>query len=368
MKQKCKITEKGKQLLTVLGRHPHISMKELLNRTQYKQMSTVVRKVNQFRACNILSGPLYFVDYGKLCRNPLHRLYTIVELTRDYETVISYLALIEPLIWVYPVLSSHKKLLNVGFLSSDDREVADLLTLLKDNNIITDYIFRVRDHERVIENPNFFGDPDPSLDTLLDPCEIPPTSFGEYETVWNECDIRTLAYLQGGYKNMKLTEIVKKERELHKRRWKYEQVRYSYEKMVKNGLIEKKYYIAPFPLDLCADFYLFFRTEDTALTRRMLCNFGRGGRILKEYSLYDEWGAIGCLCHPLFVTRLMRLLDQIDEIKERELYHVRSFPPGMCYVGHYAEFNYYNVETQRLEYPYTMYREKIKEKLEREEL
>jgi len=368
MTQQYQLTDNEKQLLTVLGRHPDMSMNELLNNTPYKQVSTVVKKVNQFKERTIISGPVYSVDYGKLCVNTLHRLYCIVELKRDYETVISYLKLIEPLIWVYPVLSSRKELVNVGLLSSDDAEVSALLQLLKDNNIITDYIVRARRDKRIIENPNFFGDPVPSLDNLLSPCELPTTSFGEYDTEWNECDIRTLAYLYGGYEGIKLTKIQKKERILHDRIWKYQQVRYSYEKMVKNKLIEKEYYIAPFPLDRCADFYLFLKTEDMHLTRRILCNFARGGRVLKEYMLYDNWGTVGCVCHPLFVADLMHELDQVDEITERELYRVRSFPPGIFYAGEHTEFNYYNVETQRLEYPYSRYRGKIKEKLEREGL
>ena len=70
-----------------------------------------------------------------------------VELGQNYETVIEYLKLIEPLVWTYPVLSSHKELLGVGFLSSNDEKVKSLLQVLKNNSIITDYIVRVRRHQ-----------------------------------------------------------------------------------------------------------------------------------------------------------------------------------------------------------------------------
>jgi len=47
----------------------------------------------------------------------------------------------------------------------------------------------------------------------------------------------------------------------------------------------------------------------------------------------------------------MHRLDHIEEITKKELYHLRSFPPGMCHVGGHAEFKYYDVEKQTLEYP-----------------
>jgi len=366
MVQGYQLNEREKELLTVLGRNPEISLKELANRTDYRRVSSVARKIGQFRERDLLWGPVYQFDYGKLCRNPPHRLFCIVELDKSYETVTEYLKLIEPLVWVYPVLSSRKELLSAGFLSSHDAEVKALLQLLKDSNIITNYITRFRRHRDFRETPNFFGDPVPSLDNLLDPCEIPDISFGHHDTEWNECDIATLSYLQGGYESIKLIEILKKERKLHNREWNYSQIKYSFEKMYKNKLIWKIYYIHPFPLDQCADFFLFMITEDMELTQTILHNFARGGRLFREYSLYDDWGLMGCVCHPTFVVGLMHKLDQIDEIKEKELYHLRSFPPGISYVGEHSELIYYDVETQTLKYPYHVFREKIKEKLENE--
>jgi len=366
MGQQYHLNDKEKELLTVLGKNPELPLKELVNHTRYKRVSSVVRKIGQFREWNILWGPVYRFDYGKLCRNPPHRLFCILEFGKSYETVIEYLRLIESLVSVYPVLSSHKELLIAGFLSSNDAEVKVLLQLLKDSNIIADYIVRVYRHYPTIENPNFFGDPVPSLDNLLNPCDVPDILSGQYDTAWSECDIRTLSHLQGGYESIKLIEILKKERKLHNREWTYEQIKYSYEKMRRNKLIRKIHFIFPFSLDQCSDFFLFMKTKDVELTRRILYNFARGERIYREYTLCDDWGLMGCICHPAFVVGLMHRLDHIEEITKKELYHLRSFPPGMCYVGEHAEFKYYDVEKQTLEYPCHVFREKIKEKLESE--
>lgn len=102
-----------------------------------------MRKVNQLREQHILYGPFYDISYSSLCKNPFHKLVCILETDQTYETVISYVSLIGSLKWIYPVLSPHKRVLSVAFFSSHDAATKDMLQLLKDNNIITDYIVRV---------------------------------------------------------------------------------------------------------------------------------------------------------------------------------------------------------------------------------
>lgn len=365
MEQKCRLSENEKNLLTALGNHPDISTKELFNHTTYKWSGTVTRKIEQFKRQKILLGPVYYVDLGKLSKNTLCKLFCIIETNQNYETAIKYLRLIEPLIWVYPVLSSHKELLAASFLSSDNEKVKNLLQLLKDSAIITDYVVRTCFHPLLLENPDFFGDPVPSLDNLLDPCDLPDASFGCHDTDWTECDIRTLSYLHGGFKSIKLIDILRKERRSN-RIWTYEQIKYSFNKMVKNKLIWKIYYIHPYPLEQCADFYLFIKTDERDVTKQIVCNFAKGERIHREYTLYEDWGLIGCVCHPAFLLDLMHKLDNIKEIKTKEVYHIRSFSSGVLYEGGHAEFNYFDVETQTLEYPYRVFEENIKENLEKE--
>lgn len=111
-------------------------------------------------------------------------------------------------------------------------------------------------------------------------------------------------------------------------------------------------------------FHLFLKFDDSGLTQRALYNFARGGRIYKKCVLLNDWGMIACTSHPLFLTDLMHKLDSIDEIKEREVYPIRSFPPRKYYFRHFPELIYYDFETQTLEYPYRVYEEKIKERLE----
>jgi len=357
------MSENEKKLLNAIGTFPEISVKELFTYTSYKWTGTVLRKLNQFKKQYLTWGPIYDIDYGKLCRNPLCLLYCVLELAQDYELAISFLRLIEPLRWVFPVLSPHKELLNVGFLSSHTTKMKGLLKLLKDSGIITDYIVRVSHCRVMMENPNFFGDFNPPLNHLLDPCELPHMSLGCHDTDWNECDLRILPYLQTGFKGAKLIEILREERKLN-RTWTYEQVKYSREKMIRNGLIEKKYSVFPFPPHQCASFILFLETEDTALTHTILHNFAKGGQVHKKYTLCEDWGLIACVSHPQFLTELMYNLDKVDEITKKELYQLRSFPPGKYYFDQPIELRYYNFDKQTLEYPYHLYREKIKENLE----
>ena len=360
---KVHLTESEKNLLTTIGKSPETTIKELVESTHYKRSSSVVKKITQFKRQNMVRGPFYDVDLGKLCKNPLSILICVVEYSQPYETVLSYFRLIESLKYVYPVLSPHKELLNVLFISTDNAATQSLLQLLKNNNIITDYIIRTYSQKRVIENPNFFGDYNPSLDNVLKPCDLPDLSFGSHETPWNTCDISILPYLQTGYKDSKLIEIMKAERKLN-RIWKYDQIKYSHKKMLENGLIQKRYGIYPFPYNQCVDFEIYLKTKDINLTQTIQSNFAKGSRLLKEYSLCEDWGRMGIVSHPRFLTGLMQNLDSIDEITKKELYQLRSIPDEKRIFDQPLVFTSFDFDTQTLEYPYQVYRQRIKEKLE----
>ena len=136
--------------------------------------------------------------------------------------------------------------------------------------------------------------------------------------------------------------------------------------MIEKGLTEKKYSISPFPRSKCAHFVLFVRTEDTAITQRVLHNFAQQERIFKEYTLCEDWGMLTCQSHPIFLTDLMQKLDSIEEITEKELYQLRSYP-GKYFFKQSFEDKYYDFGEQTLKYPYDTYKEKIKEKIANEQ-
>lgn len=356
-----RIAESEKELITVLGKMPKTSPKELFNYTKYKWMSTIVRKIDKLKEKDIIWGPYYDIDYGKLCRNSLHVLVCILEFDQSYEIVISCLDIIGPK-WIYPVLSSNRKLLHVGFISSNDKELLHVLNILKMNDVITDYTVRTCTCKWITVNPNFFGDSNPSLDNLLSSCDTPNMAYGQHTTDWTECDISVLPYLQVGYKGTKLIEILKAEKKIYSREWKYHQIKYSRKKMIRKKLIEKKYSISPFPRDKCAHFILFLKTESIEMTRRILHNFAFQERVFKEYTMCKDWGMLSCQSNPLFLTNLMEKLDQIKEIKNKELYQLRSYP-GKYFFKQSFENKFFNFEEQTLEYPYNIYKEKIKEKI-----
>ena len=361
MEETEQLTDREKELLHVIGKYPDITLKELLPLTSYKWVSTVARKLERLRELGALSRLLYDINFSKLCRNPLYKVVCILETCQSYETVISYLKLIGSLLWIFPVLSSHKNVLQAGFLSSDNQEMTALLQLLKDNDIISDYIVRASLHKRIVENPNLFGDLNPSLKGLLNPCELPDISPDHHDTVWDECDIRILPYLQKGGK---LIEILKEEKKIN-RPWTYEQLRYSREKISKNGLTIKRYVFPPFSCEKCTEFHLFLKVRDTTVLQTILHNFARRERVYKEYSLYGDWGILVCRSHPLFLTGLLYKLDRIDEIREKEMYQTRSISDNY-HIYQRIELKDYDFDKQTLEYPYHLYREKIKETLEKE--
>ncbi len=367
-----RITQSEKELLHALGSHPEASMKELLTYTNYKWERTVKRKIKQLKEQPILYGPFYNMNYNKLCKNPLHRLYCILELNleQSYEAVISYLKLVEPIVTIFPILSSHKKLLTGILYSSDNAATVNIFRTLKKNGIITDYIIRAYRTKTFVENPNLFEDFNPSLDNLLDPCDTPDMSLDHYDTAWNECDMSILPYMRGC---PKLVDILREEKKLQ-RNWTYEQIKYSREKMITQGLIKKGFVFDPFPPGQCVEFRLIFKAKDETLIPRILHNFARGRRLLKIYAILEELGgkncrlgAINCTSHPLFLKDVSHNLDHTDQIREKEIYTMRSFPPEETFsYSHPFESKYFDVENQKLEYPYRVYEEKIKEKIDLE--
>ncbi|MBU7017728.1 MAG: hypothetical protein HXS44_09475 [Theionarchaea archaeon] len=359
------ITDSEKELLHVLGKFPEISLKELVNYTKYKRCSSIIKKLTKLKENHIIFGPLYHIDFGKLSKNSLCRLHCVVETDLEFKPVIKYLQIIEPLILIYPVLSPYRKVLNVEFLSSNNSKMVEIFQLLKVSNIISDFIIRKSQYKRIIENPNLYGEFNPSLDHVLAPCEFPDMSCGCHDTIWNTCDIAILPYLMRGYKETKLIEIARAEKKVN-RIWKYDQIKYSRKKMVECGLIKKEYTVNPFSPVECVHFFLFLKCDDILMTERILYNFARDERVYKEYTLFNEWGLITCFSHPRFLSDLMNKLDSIDVITEKELYQLRALPPRKYWILRLPELRYYDVDTQRLEYPYAVYREKIKEKLENE--
>lgn len=358
------LTDNEKELLTVLGRYPDISIKDISTHISYKWTSTIVKKIEHFKQQSMVWGPVYDVNYDKLCKNPLHKIFCILELNQHYRHVLPYLLLIKPCSWIFPVLSPHKEFLNIGFYSSNDKETTALLQLLKDNNIIADYLTRVYDTKRVIENPDFFGDSTPLLDHLLDPGPLPDIQLQHHDTPWNACDIAILPYLSKGYKGAKLIEILKKERKME-RSWTYNQINYSREKMINNNLIERKYFVLPHHPQHCTYFFLFLKGRTMDMTLRMLHNFVKKERVYKEYVLCKEWGLLFCVSHSSFLTELMYKLDRIKEVTGKELYLLRSIWKSSP-VSLPPTLKHFDVETQTLHYPYGDYREKIEEKLERD--
>jgi hypothetical protein len=163
---------------------------------------------------------------------------------------------------------------------------------------------------------------------------------------------------------LKLIEILKEERKLNNK-WTYDQIKYSHKKMLSRGLIMNRCNIYPFSYDQCVDFNLFLRCEDVELTQTIIYNLARNGRILRDFMLCQDWGFVGFVSHPLFLTGLLHNLNQIDGITEKELYQISSIPDRKSFFTQPLELKYFDSEKQTLQYPYEVYKEKIKEKLDK---
>jgi hypothetical protein len=72
-----------------------------------------------------------------------------------------------------------------------------------------------------------------------------------------------------------------------------------------------------------------------------------------------------CFSHHRFLSDLMNKLDVIHTITEKEVYQLRSLPPHKYWMQRLPGLQHFDVDTQTLKYPYNLYKEKIKEKVEK---
>lgn len=67
------------------------------------------------------------------------------------------------------------------------------------------------------------------------------------------------------------------------------------------------------------------------------------------------------------MTDFIHKLDPIDGIKEKWIYQIRSISSKDYMFFQPPDLKYFDFDTQTIEYPYKVYKEKIKKKLESEQ-
>jgi len=199
------------------------------------------------------------------------------------------------------------------------------------------------------------------------------------------CDLRKIVRKENEYRKDQRTALKKmlraeKQEEMRGKlrtelkEWKGDlplrEFREAYQLLVSHAVLEKVYYVNPFPRSMCRAFILLLKCKSIEATNRIIFNFGKNVRIFtRSYMLQSVetgtwYGAIYAAGDPFLEGKLMNSLDRCPEIEDRKLFPVRSYPASHWAAQGIPIEGYYDPETQTLGYPYDLFYERVKQKVE----
>ncbi|MGC1122098.1 MAG: hypothetical protein WBA22_13490 [Candidatus Methanofastidiosia archaeon] len=404
------LSRREKLLLQLMGREPNLTNQELSSIIGFKYTEYVTTIQRKLERREYLGGPYMYPDFGKIFKNKVSRVFAFVMFDSPYEYIISMLREINCWTYFFPLEEGIFKKYMVGFMNTDLTKLKRILDLLKDSQIIKYYHLFELDGNWKLINPTFLvndreASPEPDFGHLLEDVPIPDLSWGSFSGIalnkvaqilimrlWNghgACDLRRIVRIEKKFKKIRraeLKELLRKEHlELKREELKAElrelrtvdlslrEFREAYQLLMDRDILEKVYYIWPFPNPKCSRFMLFLRCDSVEATKRIIFNFGRDTRIFTRVCMVqsvergEPYGVIYAVGDPFLGGKLMTELDQYDELVDRKLFPMRSYPPGR-WKSQSILMEYYDEERQTLEFPYGIFYEKVRQRLEEDVL
>jgi hypothetical protein len=400
------LSKKEKLLLQLMGRQPYSTNEELSKIIGFKYAEYVSTLQKKLQKKEYFAGPLMFPDFGKIFKNKVTRIHAFIMFDKPYDYVRSLLQEIDCWISFYPLEEGIFCKYLVGFINSDTQKLRKIFEYLRDEEAIQYYhLFEQKCNWEVI-NPTFIIDDsdtpsEPNFDHLLDETSIPDMEYGSFidislnkvaqmliEHLWigqGGCDLKKIVRLRKKYmaeKRNTLKEMLRTEKgkeakkmlrtELRKLKGDLllNEFREAYHLLVDHDVLQKIYYIYPFPHSKCANFWLMIKCKSLEATKHALFNYGKNVRIFTRVTIVQsvetgEWyGTIMAVGNPFLGQKLMTALDRYPEIEDRKLFPVRSYPASYWAGQAITIDGYYSPETQTLDYPYDLFYERVKQKRE----
>jgi hypothetical protein len=404
------LSRREKLLLQLMGREPNLTNQELSGIIGFKYTEYVTTLQRKLERREYLGGPYMYPDFGKIFKNKVSRVFAFVMFDAPYEYIISMLQEINCWTYFFPLEEGVFKKYMVGFMNTDLSRLKRILDLLKDSQIIKYYHLFELDGNWKLINPTFLADereasPEPDFGHLLEDVFVPDLSWGSFSGIalnkvaqvlimrlWNgngACDLRRIVRIEKKFKKRRraeLKELLRKEHlELKREELKAElrelrtvdlslrEFREANQLLMNRDILEKVYYIWPFPNPKCSRFMLFLRCDSVEATKRIIFNFGKDTRIFTRVCMVqsgergEPYGVIYAVGDPFLGGKLMTELDRYDELVDRKLFPMRSYPPGR-WKSQSILMEYYDEERQTLEFPYEIFYEKVRQRLEEDVL
>ena len=400
------LSKKEKLLLQLMGRQPYLTREELSRIIGFKYAEYVSTLQKKLQKREYFAGPLMFPDFGKIFKNNVTRIHAFIMFDTPYDYVKSLLQEIDNWAFFFPLEEGIFRKYLIGFINSDVQKLRKIFEYLKDEGAIQYYHLFEQKCRWMVINPTFLIEDqdapvEPDFDHLLNETPVPNMEYGSFldislnkvaqmliEHLWlghGGCDLKKIvrsrkkimAERRAVLKEMLRTEKEKETKKMMRAELKklkgdvlLREFREAYHFLVDHDVLEKLYYIWPFSHSKCTNFWLMIKCTSPEATKHALFNFGKNVRIFTRVSMVQsvetrEWyGAIYATCNPFLGGKLMTALDQHPEIEDRKLFPVRSYPLSHWDAQSISIEGYYNPETRTLDYPYNLFYERVKQKLE----
>ncbi len=399
------LSKREKLLLQLMGKQPHLTNEDIAGIIGFKYAEYVSTLKKKLEKRGYLTGPVMFPDLGKIFRNRVTRVIAFIMFDTSYEYIKSLLQEIDCWIYFYPLEEDIFNKYLVAFMNSDLEKLNTIFEYLRNEGVIRYYhLFEQIDKWEVI-NPTFLiggleAPIEPDFAHILDEVPIPEIEYGSFTDIplnkitqtlimrlWNGhggCDLTKIIRMEKEFRTdrrKELREMLRKEqREVRRKEIKDElrelkgdlplsEFREAYQQLAAHGILEKIYYVWPYPQSKCSIFWLWLRCSTVEATKKAIFNFGRNARIFTRVSLVQssetgEWlGIIYVVGDPFLGGKLMTALDQVPEIEDRKLFPVRSIPASH-WESRSIPMEYYDLETKTLHFPYKIFYERVKQRLE----
>ncbi|MBU7015980.1 MAG: hypothetical protein HXS44_00610 [Theionarchaea archaeon] len=331
--------------------------KDILSIVKYKREDVIAKKIRKFRELDILKGPYYDINLGAVGENQMYDIYTDVTLSsEDRDLVFQIFKEILGARWIFPIQQEDRFL--ARFSCNHYSIIGKLFGLLKKKKLIA-YKMAASRNRWIKMNPDFFGDPVPSSQTLFDPCTLPDISYPSIKPgiKWNSADITFMQYLQVETDSKSRIRDIEYKKYGHF--WRYSQIQSSLRKIESSGIIQSKdYNISPYPRNKCCTFILVLNALQKKPLLTVLHNFGRGCRIYKTYTMAGNTGFLFCWASTEIVPEIIEIFDNIDSITAERIYYLRTHS-GKYLHGSSFEASLFNTENQRWEFPYRRVKKEI---------
>jgi hypothetical protein len=403
------LSKKEKLLLQLMGKQPYLSNEDLCGIIGYKYTEYVSTLQKKLQKREYLTGPLMFADWGKIFRNRVCRVYAFIMFDTSYDYIRALVQEIDCWLYFYPLEEGLFRKYLVGFTSSDTDALIRIFDYLLDSGVIHYYHLFEQEGKWEVINPTFLLDDrtdapiEPNFHHLLDDVSISDLRYDSFVELSIDGMTQLLEHLWVGRAGCDLKKIVREEKKYRETRRKELQTllascsddqmaqklkaeldelsgvpslteyKTTYNLLMKHDILEKVYYVWPFPQSKCSRFILLIRCNSMEATKRVIFNFGKSTRIFTRVSLLrsvttGQWyGTIFGTGDPFLSGKVMTALDACPEIVDRKLFPARSFPSNQWASRSIPLEGYYDPEKQILTYPYHIFFKKIRKRIEEDQ-